>query len=181
MDLFLTFFGGKPVPPQVDKFTCFFPSPFIQRPLVCRRRCAALVPGPSASALACRRRRRAALVPGPSASALACRRRRRAALVPGPSASALACCRRRRAGSRPLPVSVRPRLPSSSSSRMRPTDHRSPAAARAFAVLSALSALVDCCDSHYLFSMLCDGQHRWERVVRWDPVSKATATPSVAR
>ena len=28
MDLFLTFFGGKPVPPQVDKFTCFFPSPF---------------------------------------------------------------------------------------------------------------------------------------------------------
>ena len=28
MDLFLTFFGGKPVPPQVDKFTCFVPCPF---------------------------------------------------------------------------------------------------------------------------------------------------------
>jgi hypothetical protein len=79
MDLFLTFFGGKPVPPQVDKFTSFRrcclragsrPLP-VQRPLACRRRRAALVPGPSASALTCRRRRRAALVPGPSASALA--------------------------------------------------------------------------------------------------------------
>ena len=84
----------------------------------------------------CRRRRRAALVPGPSASALACRRRRRAALVPGPSASALACRRRRRAGSRPLPVSVRPRLPSSSSSPPPPTaadapDRPSPSRRRA--------------------------------------------------
>ena len=60
-----------------------------------------------------------ALVPGPSTSALACRQRPLVvvalALVPCPSASALAC-RRRCAGndSRPLPVSVRPRLPSSS-------------------------------------------------------------------
>jgi hypothetical protein len=56
-----------------------------------------------------------ALVPGPSASALACRQRPLVvvalALVPCPSASALAC-RRRCAGSCPLPVGVRPRLPS---------------------------------------------------------------------
>jgi hypothetical protein len=48
------------------------------------------------------------------------------ALIPGPSASALTChqrplaCRSRRAGSRPLPVSVRPRLPPSSSSSSSP-------------------------------------------------------------
>ena len=156
----------------------------------------ALVPGPSASALACRQRPLACRsrcagsrpVPCLSASALACRQR------------PLACCRRR-AGSRPcrragsclLPVSVRPRLPSLSSRRltslarrrpplpavsaplravviapalvpclpasalacrrrcrrschrwrrMRPTDHRRPAAARAFTVLSASSSLV---------------------------------------
>jgi hypothetical protein len=162
MDLFLTFFGGNPVPLQVDKCTSFCrccrcagsrPLP-VQRPLACRRRRAALVPGPSASALACRCRHHTALVPSPSASTLACRRRRRAALVPGPSASALAfrrrrwpvgvrprlpllssrrlsslarrrpplpavsalTCRSRRASSRPLPDSVRPRLPSSASS-----------------------------------------------------------------
>jgi hypothetical protein len=116
-------------------------------PPACRRRRAALVPGPSASALASRRRCRAGFrpwpvgvrphlpsappcVPSSSRRLLSLARRRppspaavvvAPALVPGPSASALACrqrplaCRSRCAGSRPLPVSVRPHLPSSSS------------------------------------------------------------------
>ena len=53
-----------------------------------------------------------ALIPWPSASALACCRRP-LALVPCPSMSALTC-RLRCAGSHPLPVSVHPHLPSSS-------------------------------------------------------------------
>ena len=76
MDLFLTFFGGKPVPPQVDKFTCFVPCPFsapspaavVVAPLssLARRR----PPSPAAVVVA------PALVPCLSASALACRRHR---------------------------------------------------------------------------------------------------------
>jgi hypothetical protein len=120
----------------------------------------ALVPGPSASALTCRqrplacRRRRAGSCPWPvcvrprlppsSSRRLSSLARRRPpspavsapsragvvapALVPSLSASILACrrhCRRRRHRRR----------------RMRPTDHRRPAAAQAFAVLSASSSL----------------------------------------
>jgi hypothetical protein len=87
MDLFSTFFGGKPVPPQVDKFTGVFqksPLTMDNPPPHHRYR-------PSSRPLS----------PGLSASALACHQRPLA-------------CRRCRAGSRPLTVSVRPRLPSSS-------------------------------------------------------------------
>ena len=129
MDLFLTFFGGKPVPPQVDKFTCFVPCPFsapspaavVVAPLssLARRR----PPSPDAvvvaplSSLARRR------PPSPAAVVVV------PALVPCLSASALACrCHRPRRRHRRR--------------RMRPTDHRFPAAARAFAVLSASSSLV---------------------------------------
>jgi hypothetical protein len=92
----------------------------------------ALVPGPSASALACRQRPLVvvalALVPCPSASpspavvvALA--------LILCPSASALAC-RRCRAGSRPWPVGVRPRLPSAPTCRRRAGSRHLPVGVR---------------------------------------------------
>ena len=154
MDLFLTFFGGRPVPPQVDKFMLSSLA----------RSAPPRVPSSShrLSSLACRRRRHAGSHPCPVSvrphlppslsrrlSSLARRRPPSPAavvvapaLVPGPSASTLACrqhplaCRSRRAGSRPLPVSVRPCLPSSSSSPPPPTaadapDRPSPSRRRA--------------------------------------------------
>ncbi len=116
MDLFLTFFGGKPVPLQVDKFTCFVPCPFSAPSR-------AVVVAPLLSLARWR-------LPLPAAVVIA------PALVPGPPASALACRRHHRAGSRPLPVRVCPRLPSSSSSPPPPTaadapDRPSPSRRRA--------------------------------------------------
>ena len=82
----------------------------------------ALVPGPSASALACRRRRCAGSCPWPvgvrprlppsSSRRLSSLSRRRPPLACRQRPLA---CRSRRAGSHPLPVSISPRLPSSSS------------------------------------------------------------------
>jgi hypothetical protein len=148
MDLFLTFFGGKPVPPQVDKFTCFVPCPFsapspaavVVAPLssLARRRPpspAAVVVAPLSSLARRRPHSPAAVVVAPLSSLARRRPPSPAAVVVAPalvpclSASALACRRhrpRRRHRRR----------------RMRPTDHRRPAAARAFAVLSASSSLV---------------------------------------
>ena len=150
MDLFLTFFGGKPVPPQVDKFTLVAIDVSCRagsRPLPVQRPLRAVVIAP-------------ALVPCPSASTLACRQRPLA-------------CHRRCSGSRPLPVSVRTRLPSSlplppptaanAPGRSSPSRRRT---SFLFCLVLISCNEVDCCVigySHYLFSMLrCDGRHRWE-------------------